>query len=324
MDGPLVKSLRTVGAAFLIAAFAGLGGTDIAHATDHSTAENPCAVNPCAVNPCAVNPCAANPCAVNLCAAGGVASTCVIPRLIAAQANPCNPCAANPCAVNPCNPCAANPCAVNLCNPCAVNPCAAANPCNPCAGANPCAANPCNPCAAAAPVELTDEEAIAAYQCIKPSLKAGYGKSNLMSDTGLAIATNYQDWTRYSTLAYQSATHGGRFVQNYANAVARIYGEYENAGAMPAGAVTAKDSFAVNGGQVVAGPLFVMEKMPAGFNADSGDWRYTLVMPDGKMIGTTNGKGSENVAFCADCHTGTRGDQTDSLFFVPLEYRVEF
>ncbi len=301
---------------------------------------NPCAVkkivNPCAAaNPCnPCNPCAAanpcNPCAAanpcNPCAASvATASECFVPRLVAA-ANPCNPCAAaNPC--NPCNPCAVkkivNPCAAaNPCNPC--NPCAA-NPCNPCAAANPCnpcAANPCNPCAAAAATELTDAEAADVYGCIKGTLKIGYAKSNLMSDAGLKIAADYQGWLRFSTRAYVSETHGRRYVQNYANATGRDYGKYDDVGKMPAGSVLAKDSFVVRDGKVSAGPLFVMEKMASGFNADSGNWRYSLVMPDGKIIGTTNGKGTRNVEFCYGCHATV--EETDSMFFMPDEYRVTF
>ncbi|MFQ5784525.1 MAG: cytochrome P460 family protein [Alphaproteobacteria bacterium] len=320
MDSSIVGSFRKFGLACLIAMFAGADG---ALAQDAANPCNPCAAaNPCAPNPCAANPCAANPCAPNPCAAGSTGSQCVIQRLT--EVNPCNPCAANPCAPNPCA--AANPCAANPCNPCAANPCAP----NPCAAANPCAANPCaaaqpcQPCAAAAPVELTDEEATAAYQCIKGALKAGYSKSGLTSATGLAIAEGYQDWQRYSTRPYRSETHGGRYVQNYANTVAKSYRKFEEAGTMPVGAIIAKDSFVVTGGRVAAGPLFVMEKMPVGFNADSGDWRYTMAMPDGKVIGTTNGAGSTNVEFCAECHTGVTGEKTDSLFFLPEEYRVNF
>ena len=317
---------------------------------------NPCAAakcNPCAAacNPC--NPCAAaacNPC--NPCAAGGGASKkCVVPRLHKAAAcnpcavakcnpcNPCNPCAAakcnpcNPCAAakcNPCNPCAAakcnpcNPCAAAKCNPC--NPCAAAkcNPCNPCAAAkcnpcNPCAAgacNPCNPCAAGAGVELTDAEAVKVYDCLMKELKAAYAKS------GSSVAASYQSWPRYSRQAFVSGTHGNRYVQNYANAKARAYGAYEKAGIMPPGAIVAKDSFAVmSNGKVTAGPLFIMEKMNAGFNADSGDWRYSMIMPNGSIFGTTNGAGSAKVGFCAGCHITVAPD-VDSMMFLPEEYRV--
>ncbi len=191
---------------------------------------------------------------------------------------------------------------------------AASNPCNPCAAANPCAASEA--------AEVTDEEATLAYTCIKGSLKAGYIKSNLSSSGGLNIAADYQDWNRYSTRSYVSDTHGGRFVQNYANSIARDYGKYEDVGKLPVGSVLAKDSFVVRGGQVSAGPLFVMEKMSSGFNAASVNWRYSLVMPDGKVIGTTNGTGSKNVEFCYGCHA--TAENTDSLFLVPEEYRVTF
>ena len=290
---------------------------------------NPCAAkNPC--NPC--NPCAANnPC--NPCAAGGGAASnaCAVPRLqtaakanpcAAAKPNPCNPC--NPCAAkNPCNPCAAkNPC--NPCNPCAAknpcNPCAAKNPCNPCAASNPCnpcaAGNPCNPCGAASPVELTDAEAVKVYDCLAKELKAAYAKSDNK------VAVTYASFTRYSRQPYVSGTHGNRYVQNFANDTGRAYGNYEKAGAMPAGTALAKDSFSVApNGQVSIGPLFVMEKMNAGFNAESGDWRYTMIMPNGAVFGTTKGAGADKVAFCIGCHISVAPD-ADSMMFLPEEYRV--
>jgi hypothetical protein len=290
---------------------------------------NPCAAgacNPC--NPC--NPCAAgacNPC--NPCAAGGgsgVSKACFVPRLQSAGA--CNPCAVAKC--NPCNPCAAakcnpcNPCAAAECNPC--NPCAAAkcNPCNPCAAAkcnpcNPCAAgacNPCNPCAAGGAAELTDAEAIAVYDCLLRELKAAYAKSDN------AVALSYAAWPRFSKQPYQSGTHGNRYVQNYANGKARAYGAFEQAGKMPAGAALAKDSFAVlPNGKVMAGPLFIMEKMNAGFYAASDDWRYTMVMPDGSVFGATKGRGAKKVEFCIGCHIAV-APEVDSMMFMPDEYRV--
>ena len=133
---------------------------------------------------------------------------------------------------------------------------------------------------------------------------------------------DYQDWERFSTRPYVSDTHGGRYVQNYANTTAKNYGKYEDVGKLPAGSVLAKDSFAVRAGKVSAGPLFVMEKMASGFNAASGNWRYTLVMPDGKVFGATNGKGAKNVEFCYGCHATQ--EETDSLFFPYEDYRVTF
>ena len=303
---------------------------------------NPCGANPCAAacnpcNPCGANPCAAacnpcNPCAANPCAAK---SDCVVPRLHKAAHNPCNPCAANPCAAacNPCNPCWANPCAANPCaanpcaaNPCAANPCAAnpcaANPCaaNPCAASNPCepcgACNPCNPCAAGEAPELSAAEAIGAYNCIRGTLHAGYTKS------GNAWAGQYAAWQNYSTQPYVSDTHGGRYVNNYANGRGSNYSQYENAGPAPVGTVLAKDSFSVSPtGQVGVGPLFLMEKMAAGFSSESGDWRYSLILPNGKVLGETGGVGGDKVGFCVDCHLAV--EEQDSRFYLPDEYRVQ-
>ena len=317
---------------------------------------NPC--NPCAAkkacSPC--NPCAAkkacspcNPC--NPCAGGGVASSdCVVPRLVAAACNPCNPCAAkkacspcNPCAAkkacNPCNPCAAknpcspcNPCAAkkacNPCSPCAAkkacspcNPCAAkkaCSPCNPCAAkaCNPC--NPCNPCGAGAGGELSSAEARVAYDCLSGSMTGGYAKA------GVKDVQGYAGWTSVSSSPYQSATHGNRYVNNFANKYAAYrYRLFEKAGSMPVGSVIAKDSFlAKANGKLAAGPLFIMKKMPAGFSKNTGNWQYSMIMPNGKLIGTTNGKGSASVKFCAECHASVSETQ-DFLFFLPAEFRVK-
>ena len=105
-------------------------------------------------------------------------------------------------------------------------------------------------------------EAISVYNCLLAEMKTAYAKSDN------PVAVSYTEWPRYSIRAYQSATHGGRFAQNYANPAAKNYGKWEKAGTMPAGAILAKDTFALkNNGSVSVGPLFLMEKMQAGFNA---------------------------------------------------------
>ena len=63
-----------------------------------------------------------------------------------------------------------------------------------------------------------------------------------------------------------------------------------------------------------------MEKMAAGFAPKAGDWRYTMVLPDGKVYGQTNGKNSEGMAFCSECHEAGAEDQ-DYLLLLPDEYR---
>ena len=151
-------------------------------------------------------------------------------------------------------------------------------------------------------------------------MTVGYAKADLSSESGENIAVDYVNWAKFSTAPYQSATHGNRFVNNYANpTAAEEYGNYEDGGAMPIGSVLAKESFMVSGKGVVSpGPLFVMEKMQDGFHEESGDWRYSMVLPNGKIMGVTNGDGSGKVEFCIECHIVA---ERDSMFFLPDEWR---
>ncbi len=306
------------------------------------------ACNPSAVKkgcgPCGAKK-ACNPCgAANPCSAAGLATECVIPRLAAAYraCNPCavkkacGPCAAgtacNPCgAKKNCNPCAAkkacNPCtAKKTCNPCAVqrtcNPCTAKKTCNPCAATrtcNPCAAkktcNPCNPCAAdgKVPPELSDAEAVAAYDCVVPHMTKAYAKS--CHPAGRA----YRSWARFSMVSYPAEAHGVRFMNNYANEIASgEYGKWEAAGAMPPGSVLAKDSFiAGDDGSLSVGPLFLMAKGAAGSNAATRDWTYSVIMPTGTVR-----EDAATQEFCNKCHRRA-GAEDDNLMFLPLPYRIK-
>jgi hypothetical protein len=148
-------------------------------------------------------------------------------------------------------------------------------------------------------------------------MKAAYAGS------GVPEAAQYLDWKVFSTAPYASATHGGRHVMNYANEVAEeAYGKYEDVGKMPVGSVLAKDSFVVQtDGKAAVGPLFLMEKMASGFNKASGDWKYSMIMPTGTVAGVTNGKGSDMMTFCYECHMVM--EDTDSLFFLPEDLRVK-
>ena len=167
------------------------------------------------------------------------------------------------------------------------------------------------------PADLTDQAAFSIYLRVLDEMAAGYRLS------GDPEASAYRTWRRYNMTPYRSATHGQRFVNNYANTMARVYGRFEAAGAMPVGSVLAKDSFAVTAdGDVFLGPLFLMKKMPAGFNGESRDWRYVMVMPDGSLFGRTGGEGATRVEFCITCHQAA-GDENDHLFFVPEAHRVQ-
>ena len=167
------------------------------------------------------------------------------------------------------------------------------------------------------PARLSEADALSIYDRIRDDMAAAYRLSRN------PLATQFYNWRRYNSAPYLSATHGDRYINNYANAKAKSYGR-KGAGPMPAGAVLAKDSFTVTGqGDVFTGPLFLMEKMAPGFSAKTREWRYTMIMPDGSLFGATNGAGSERVEFCAICHA-TAGDSADHLFFVPERYRVRF
>lgn len=155
---------------------------------------------------------------------------------------------------------------------------------------------------------MSDAEAASAYAGIKAQLKAAYGDADYLS------------WKSYNTGPYASSTHGGRYVNNYANRKAFKYGRFEDAGTLAKGSILAKDSFVVNpGGQVAIGPLFLMEKMKKGFAPKGGDWKYTMVVPGAGTVGVTGGKGAGAVKFCADCHAAV--EEQDFLFFMPEEYR---
>jgi hypothetical protein len=319
-------------------------------------AANPCAADPCAAaNPCAADPCAANPCAVcdpcapcaamgcaacDPCAAGaGSATGCYVPRLQEAAANPC---AVDPCgpaavcgptaACGPCDadPCAANPCAADACAPCAAMDCAACAPgaAMACAACDPCA--PCGPCAAAAPPpEVSDEELRALYDCLMQAtqaMEASGATTPLLAawtESGRAEADDFSGWRNFAATPYISFTHGERFATNHANAIAaEVYGLYEEIGEMPAGGIVAKPTFSVGAdGQAYWETLFLMEKAPPGTSADTNDWIYTAIMPDGALMGRTLGPNSAGMQFCADCHIGM-SDGTDDLLFMDEEYRV--
>lgn len=164
------------------------------------------------------------------------------------------------------------------------------------------------------PKFLDSERAAEIYAIARDAMRSGYPLS------GSRVAREYQSWRRYNTAPYLSASHGNHYLNNYANERALAYGEFERAGRLPVGAVIAKDSFSVTkSGGILIGPLFIMEKMPQGFNHASADWKYTLVMPDGVLFGETNGPGAKRVEYCIGCHLAR--ERYDHLYFIPKDYR---
>ncbi|MDH3712472.1 MAG: hypothetical protein OET44_01335, partial [Gammaproteobacteria bacterium] len=163
------------------------------------------------------------------------------------------------------------------------------------------------------PAALGSAEAERIYHIASESLRTGYAAS------GVAEAQVYQSWRRFNTAPYLSSTHGNHYINNYANETGHVYGRFEEAGKLPVGTVIAKDSFAVTEtGGILLGPLFVIEKLPAGFNEITGDWRYKLVQPDGTFFGETEGRGAERVEYCIACHWAV--EHQDHLYFIPRDY----
>lgn len=165
------------------------------------------------------------------------------------------------------------------------------------------------------PAVLSPSEAVEIYDRVIDDMIKAYALSRDVN------AARYRYWRRYNTSPYQSATHGNRYINSYANAIAADYDRLSEIDELPAGAVLAKDSFAVTDqGGVFLGPLFLMEKMEAGFSPEGRDWRYSMIMPDGSFFGITGGDAEEQVVFCRTCHQAA-GDENDHLFFVPEEFR---
>jgi len=163
-------------------------------------------------------------------------------------------------------------------------------------------------------VELTEAQARAAYECLLPEMIEAYSAS------GLDVAASYDGWPRFSTVAYQSATHGMRYVQNYAapGEAAQAYGQYEEVGRMPTGSVLAKDSFVAHpDGKLQVGPLFLMERLADGASPETHGWAYSMVMANGAVD-----RSAGTQAFCTECHAAVAEVQ-DSLFFLPSELRVQ-
>jgi hypothetical protein len=165
------------------------------------------------------------------------------------------------------------------------------------------------------PGRLTAAEANAVYDDIADELAGMYAISREPA------AERYRRWTRHNIAPYLSATHGNRYVNNYANRMAQDYATVATqGGALPAGSIIAKDSFTVTHDKEVFGAaLFLMEKLAPGTSSETADWRYVMILPDGSFIGDSRGMGADDVAYCHGCHR-QRAD-TDFLYYVPKQMR---
>ncbi|MET1415849.1 cytochrome P460 family protein [Roseibium sp. HPY-6] len=166
------------------------------------------------------------------------------------------------------------------------------------------------------PADLSKEEAQRIYAGLKDRMSSLYAIADLPAIEG------YQSWTLFNDAPYISATHGRRYVNNYANAIAANYAILKEGEKLPAGSVLAKDSITVTGdGRVFPGAMFGMEKLAEGASPETADWRYFMVVPDGSIVGDTTGDNPQLMTYCHECHIGV--EDRDFTFYVPEEYRVK-
>jgi hypothetical protein len=162
---------------------------------------------------------------------------------------------------------------------------------------------------------LTAQEAEDAYRCVQDVVAQRY------KDSGHVLARIYDQWSRMSYTPFYMEQMGGRYVALHANERAinyrdnSIYRERD----MPVGGVIAAPSFSVQkNGQILIGPLILVEKINQGFNPVQGNWRYTTISPQGEVLGATQGNNAEVVQICPDC----LADKTDVLFLTLMKAGV--
>ena len=185
---------------------------------------------------------------------------------------------------------------------------------NPCATAS----NPCNPCAAdGRSKRVSETEAARLFAALLPRLPALYAKGDHP-----AVRQNWTRWKNFVRTPYIAETHGERYAVNLANDIAaRVYGQYHDLKEMPVGGIIVKPSFSVDdSGRAVPAPLYIMEKMPKGWNPATADWRYVMILPGGRTWGMTKGVNSAGMRFCHECHAAVKDN--DYLFFAEEEYFI--
>lgn len=135
---------------------------------------------------------------------------------------------------------------------------------------------------------------------------AGCVLSSTPTDNQSVVTAYRTAFTKLTTKPY-SAQFG--LSEIYANDVAKP-GIEAGTNPMPVGSILVQEVVpsGVSGGTVTT--YYVMEKMPAGFDPDNGDWYYAI--RDG---GTNEIANQGRIAGCISCHVNAR--TRDYVFAVP-------
>lgn len=128
----------------------------------------------------------------------------------------------------------------------------------------------------------------------------------------LDVGADYAQWTKLSTKPFLSKTHGGRFVEVYANDIAVEAFKNDDA-VFPVGSTVVKTSWETADGVATqtAGPVFVMEKKSAGFDPDNEDWWFAIHWESVPAAWQPKVGGASQIywrspspkaKYCGDCH----------------------
>jgi hypothetical protein len=154
------------------------------------------------------------------------------------------------------------------------------------------------------------EQLEAAYNCFEERLLAGYAQSKHI------IAKTFGNWERASDYPFIYDQVGDQYLVVYGND--RAVGEEKTVWMdrdMPIGAMVVAAGFTIDDqGVLSAAPAMIYEKMVNGYTIARGNWRQTMIAPDGDIIGVTNGPGADNLTICQDC----AGRSADRLYLAML------
>jgi hypothetical protein len=125
----------------------------------------------------------------------------------------------------------------------------------------------------------------------------------------LEVGAGFEGWNKVTKFPHPSPTHGKRFAEIYVNDVG--FAAYTSEADFPVGTVIVKQTWENDGGKpsTVKGPVFVMEKKPAGYDADREDWYFAIhwAEPTEKFAKQLGGpfywrSPSKKVDYCWNCH----------------------